>query len=113
MRIVASERSISMLHSEGCHVRIVVFRVVSGVSSEDSAQTDGDFVCCASNTSLVTVCFFGLHDRESCDIELRLSCVVVACRWEQYGCLVTAVRSGQCQFEVCHLLFGVVRTMVV
>ena len=34
----------SMLHSEGSDVRIVAFRVVLGVSSEDSAQTDGDFL---------------------------------------------------------------------
>ena len=37
-RIVASERNISMLRSEGSDVR-----AVSGVTTEDSAQMDGDF----------------------------------------------------------------------
>ena len=32
-----------MLHSEGSDVRIVAFRVNSGESSEDSAETEGDF----------------------------------------------------------------------
>ena len=43
MRIVALQRNISMLHSEGSDVRIVAFRVDLGVSSEDSAETNGDF----------------------------------------------------------------------
>ena len=42
MRIVASERVMSMLHSVSSVVRIVAFRVVLGVSSADLAQTDGD-----------------------------------------------------------------------
>ena len=40
---IESERDISMLHSEGSDVRIVAFRVDSGVSSVDLAQTDGGF----------------------------------------------------------------------
>ena len=36
------EGSISILHSEGSDVRIIAFRVDSGVSSEDSAETDDD-----------------------------------------------------------------------
>ena len=43
VRIVASERVMSMLHSDSSVVRIVAFRVDLGVSLEDFAQTDGDF----------------------------------------------------------------------
>ena len=42
-RLFAPERVMSMSHSEGSGVRIVAFPVVLGVSSEDLAQTDGDF----------------------------------------------------------------------
>ena len=42
MRIAASERVMSMLHSVSSVVRIVAFRVDLVVSSEDPAQTDGD-----------------------------------------------------------------------
>ena len=44
VRIVASERVMSMLHSVSSIVRIVAFRFDLGVSFEDLAQTDSD--CC-------------------------------------------------------------------
>ena len=45
VRLVAPERVMSMLQSEGSVVRIVAFPVDLGVSSEDPAQTAGDFLC--------------------------------------------------------------------
>ena len=51
--------NIYMSHSEGSDVRIVAFRVDSGVSSEDILHRRMViFVSCASNTSLVTVWFW-------------------------------------------------------
>ena len=44
VRIVASERVMSMLHSVSSIVRIVAFRFDLAVSFEDLAQTDSD--CC-------------------------------------------------------------------
>ena len=63
-----------MFHSEGSDVRVVAFRVDSGMSSEDSAETDGDFrVLCEQH-------FVGdglfLVSMTGDDIVLRLSCVV-------------------------------------
>ena len=58
MRIVAFDRNVSMLLSEGSDVRIVAFRVDLGVCLRILQRRMVIFVSCASNTSLATVCFW-------------------------------------------------------
>ena len=72
MRIVAFERNIFVFHSEGSAVRIVAFRVDSGVSSEDSAETDGDFRVLCEQHFVGDGLFLVIMTGENV---LRLSCV--------------------------------------
>ena len=63
-----------MLHSEGSDVRILIFRVNAGVSSEDLAQTDGVFRVLYEQ-HFVGV-FGDLNDKDECNIVLRFGYVV-------------------------------------
>ena len=73
---VESERAISVFHSEGSDVRIVAFRTESGVSSENSAQTDGDLRVLYEQHFVCDVCSVSSIIKEACNIVLRLGFVV-------------------------------------
>ena len=107
---VESERAISMLHSEGSDVRIIAFRTESGVSSENSAQTDGDLRVLCEQHFVGDDCSVSSIIKEACNIVLRLGFVVRCASMKNVCCFFTAGlvgRAHSASFEVCDLQLGV------
>ena len=91
---VESERTISMLHSEGSDVRIVAFRVDSSVSSENSSRTDGDLRVLYEQHFVGDDCSVVSIIKEECNSVLRLG-FVVRCMSTNKVCVFFHGRFGE------------------